>query len=34
MIKDYKNYYEKLVNFDDKILGGKVLDEVIYFVEK
>ena len=34
MIKDYKNYYEKLANFDDKTLGGKVPDEAIYFVEK
>nr|UWI51061.1 ABC transporter substrate-binding protein [Clostridioides difficile] len=34
MINDYKNYYEKLANFDDKTVGGKVPDEAIYFVEK
>lgn len=34
MINDYKNYYEKLADFDDKTVGGKVPDEAIYFVEK
>lgn len=34
MLEDYKNYYDKLANFDDKTLGGKVPDEAIYSVEK
>ncbi|MCI9977654.1 ABC transporter substrate-binding protein [Clostridioides difficile] len=34
MLEDYKNYYDKLADFDDKTLGGKVPDEAIYSVEK
>lgn len=32
--QDYKDYYSKLMNFDEKSLGGKIPDEGIYFTEK
>ena len=34
MINDYNNYYQKLVDFDAKTVGGKLPDEGIYYKEK
>ena len=31
---DYTNYYNSLISFNPKVLGGKVPDENIYYIEK